>query len=128
MKQMEYGNGKNEILFCGTYKGKDFVIVNLHGNHPCAYVHSNIDFYHSDEECSSPAHCGFTFYGKLTHWKKYDEENYNEEFFNRYFVGWDYGHIGDYMPFLEDGKKWTTEEIFDNIKQVIDWIKIKERK
>jgi len=42
-----------------------------------------------------------------------------------WFVGWDYGHFGDYAGYEEmfptelrtGGKKWTTEEIFKEVKE-----------
>ena len=127
MKQMTYGNEKSEILDYGTYKGVDYVIVNLRGYHPCAYVRTNNNYCVNDQD-DSPAHCGFTFYGGLTHWREYDPENYDKDFFERKFIGWDFGHYCDYSPYFDDGKKWTTEEVFENVKEVIDWIIIKEDK
>lgn len=43
-----------------------------------------------------------------------------------WFIGWDYAHYGDYIGYEEilpkeirtGGKKWTTEEIFNEIKEV----------
>lgn len=128
MKEMIYGTKEFEILDMGTYKGKDYVIVSIMGNHPCAYVNSNIDY---SDDYDTPAHCGFTFYGSLSHWENkvtLDEET--KQFFKRCFIGWDYGHAGDYTYgfHLKDDKKWTTEEILENVKEVIDWIIIKEHK
>ena len=42
-----------------------------------------------------------------------------------WFIGWDYGHYGDYLGFEEryprlyrtGGKKWTTEEIFTEVRE-----------
>lgn len=127
MKQMIYGNKKSEILDYGTYKGIDYVIVNLGGYHPCAYVRTDSNYY-ANEEDDSPAHYGFTFYGSLSHWAKYDPQNYNDNFFNRSFIGWDFGHYDDYLPFFTWGKKWTTKEVLKNVKEVINWIIIKEDK
>ena len=130
MKEMIYGNNQFEILDMGTYKGKDYVIISMMGYHPCAYVHSNYD-YTFKYEYDSPAHCGFTFYGSLSHWKHKDTlDEETKQFFNRCFIGWDYGHAGDYhggCSFFEDDKKWTTEEILENVKEVIEWIRKKER-
>ena len=49
---------------------------------------------------------------------------------NSWFIGWDYGHFGDYMgyqvklpvDFSMYDKKWTTEEIFEEVKDVINQI------
>jgi hypothetical protein len=126
MKEMIYGTNKFEILDMGTYKRKKYVIISMMGYHPCAYVESNVDY---QDDFDTPAHCGFTFYGSLSHWENkvtLDEET--KQLFSRCFIGWDYGHCDDYAPFLKSGKKWTTEEILENVKEVIDWIIIKEYK
>ena len=54
MKSMIYGIKESSILAIGKYKGKDYVIVNMRGSHPCAYVESNVDYRDDD---NSPAHC-----------------------------------------------------------------------
>lgn len=133
MKEMIYGTNKFEILDMGTYKCKDYVIISMMGNHPCAYVECNIDYC---KECNNPnhdepAHYGFTFYNSLSHWEeKVDLDEETKKIFKKCFVGWDYGHAGDYTYdfHLKDDKKWTTEEILENVKEVIDWIIIKEYK
>ena len=130
MKEVNYESDKFEILDIGKYKGKDYVIIYV-GSHPCAYVECDIDYYN---ECNNPnydepAHCGFTFYGSLSHWEKkeiLDEKT--KQFFDRYFIGWDYAHLGDYTKFkiFKCDKKWTTEEILENVKEVIEWLRKKE--
>ena len=43
-----------------------------------------------------------------------------------YWVGWDYAHCMDYyyspynFEFFNEGKKWTTKEIFEDVKNVIE--------
>ena len=140
MKEMEYGNNKFEILDKGNYKGKDYVILNMRGSHPCAYVQSNINYYDREKYpgYDEPAHCGFTFYNTLSHWQyKVNLDEETKKLFNKYFVGWDYGHFGDYTaPFFDypeellstEDKKWTTKEILDNVKEVIEWMIGKESK
>ena len=129
MKEMIYGNNKFEILDIGNYKDKDYVIISMMGCYPCAYVHSDID-YRDKYEFEGPAHGGFTFYNSLSHWKnnvELDEET--KQFFSKNFIGWDYGHLGDftYLLSFEGEKKWTTEEIFENVKEVIEWMLEKEK-
>lgn len=50
----------------------------------------------------------------------------------KYYIGWDYGHIGDYMEhrgkIVNEGKKWTTDEIIEEIKRAIEWLNEKENK
>ena len=40
-----------------------------------------------------------------------------------WWIGWDYGHPGDYQPHIPDtqlAKRWTTEELIEECKNVID--------
>lgn len=120
MKEMVYGNellNPPEVLAAGTYKGTDYYILNL-GTHPCAYVDvtstplDGVSYENIDIEC----------HGGLTYSREYlatvDKEGW--------FIGWDYGHYDDYMgcfcsPIDEIcTKKWTTEEILREVKEVID--------
>lgn len=126
MKQMIYQKDRitpGEILFEDTYKNIDFVIVS-YGTHPCAYIkipesnkYYNIDYLKADELLNFPVNGGLTFYGGLSKLNK-----------DGRWYGWDYAHCGDYCgyeeAFLEDlrtgGKKWTTEEIYEEVKAAID--------
>ena len=41
------------------------------------------------------------------------------------YLGWDYGHIGDWLGHYNPdsfmpGKKWTTEEILEQVKNTIE--------
>lgn len=121
MKEMIYSaNRIKEVLHSGEYKGYKFCILNL-GTHPTAYVECKL------EDCNSygdkrldniSVHGGFTYLGKGF----WDKEN------NTY-LGWDYAHYMDYAGYEEnfpahlrsfDTKKWTTEEVFNEVKSVID--------
>lgn len=52
------------------------------------------------------------------------------------FIGWDYAHYGDYAGYEEilpsefktNGKKWTTSEIYEEIREVCYQIKMLEKK
>lgn len=51
------------------------------------------------------------------------------------FIGWDYAHFDDYGGYMERlpqdlrfGKKWTTEEIFEEVKEACYQIKMKGEK
>ena len=126
--EMHYGNDKVEILSMGDYKGKTFVILNLRGSHPCAYVESNINYYYKSEYEYEygPAHGGFTFYATLLHW--INEFPEYKDILSKKYVGWDYGHCCDYSPRIEPlGKKWSVDEILNNIEEVIDWMEVKEK-
>lgn len=122
--EMHYGNDKVEILSMGDYKGKTFVILNLRGSYPCAYVESNINYYKSEYD-SEPAHGGFTFYATLLHW--INELPEYKDILSKKYVGWDYGHYDDYSPWIRSpGKKWSVDEILNNIEEVIDWMEVKD--
>lgn len=110
MEPMIYKKNKGyKILDHGEYKGIKYYIINVGGNHPCAYVSSDIDL-REKEGC--PAHWGFNFYYYL----------YQINDTSSKYLGWDYAHIGDYTTSIPEGKKWTTEEIFENVKEVIEWM------
>lgn len=115
---MIYGSSKYEVLHQGTYLGYKFFIIS-YGTHPCAYV-ENKDGY-VDYECEKllnvDVHGGFTFLG----------EKCGVE-----CLGWDYNHYGDFSSYTSllfdcDDKKWTTEEIYEEVKRVIkQLIELKE--
>lgn len=123
MKEMIYqADRKNEILFSGTYKGYPFYIMNL-GTHPTAYINVIYDMRYKFKDYDQ---IDLDVHGGLT----YSENNLllEEERVKGWFVGWDYGHYNDYdgyeMRFSEElqsnGKKWTTEEIFEEVKLAIE--------
>ena len=130
MKQMIYGyERKHELLLKGKYQGYEFYIMSL-GTHPCAYVKlpENHPYYNMDYEDIPSIGC----HGGIT---------YKDEFLqvgpdtlaSGMFVGWDYAHCFDYTgtdldPLFKDlperdGKKWTTEEIYEEVKKVIENLK-----
>lgn len=120
MKEMIYINKpQRKILDSGIYKGFKYVILNL-GYHPTAYVENKIgvDDYTADELDDISVHGGFTYLGQRMSADGDDTE----------YLGWDYGHYGDYsltdelMPISLriNGKKWTTQEILDEVHTVID--------
>lgn len=108
---------QREKLDEGTYDGRKYVIVS-YGDHPCAYVKvpKNTKYDHI------LVHGGITFYGKL-------RQVYGDR--AGYYIGWDYAHDGDFlgcmlamqdahmMPWFTELKRWTTEEILEDVKSVI---------
>ena len=122
MKEMIYKPEREaQILAEGEYKGYHFVIVS-YGTHPCAYVEIPKDnpLYKKDyEDIDISCHCGLTFSDDLTHVRTD---------LTGWFIGWDYAHVGDYIGSptsyyekeLFDGKKWTTEEVYEEVKNVIE--------
>ena len=117
-KKMEYSPEPTEIrLAADEYRNHNFVIKNL-GWHPTAYVlipKKPINI--SDIRC----HCGVTYSG--------NHLEVDGAYVKGFWIGWDYGHACDYngicmRPGMEAlskyGKKWTTEEIVAECKNVID--------
>ena len=103
-----------DIIEEGTSNGFQYAIVDGPYCY-CAYValpegHKYYDVFYDD----IPIECN----GGLTFSGKYD---------NFYLIGWDYGHCDDYYPFniifddlrFMSGKKWTTEEILEEVHNVI---------
>lgn len=121
MKEMIYSaNRKMEVLYNGKYKAHKFCIVNL-GTHPTAYVENkftNLFSYDDDRLYNIDVHGGFTYLDG-SYWDKDDCSVY---------LGWDYGHCWDYAGYFEtyaafddyNYKRWTTTEIFEEVKSVID--------
>ena len=124
MKEMIYSATRinpPEMLADGEYKGFHFYVLNL-GTHPCAYVDvtdSDLNGTHYTDiniEC----HCGLTYSRDYLH--TVDKKGW--------FIGWDYAYYCDFLGYeLEmpiyirtNGKKWTTYEIINECKQVIDQI------
>ncbi len=110
---------KAEILATGFCFGLLYYIMNL-GTHPTAYIRipKNNRFYGKEEgEIDVNVHGGIT----------YSEEGLyieNGKTIEGWFIGWDYGHYGDYLGFEEkyikgcaSGKKWTTDEIFAEVRE-----------
>lgn len=133
-KQMVYQAERIfEILFEGTYMGYRFYIMNL-GTHPTAYVGipiTNKLFGKSYDEIYR-MEIDIDVHGGLTYSRNHlfgGEEN-------TWFIGWDYAHAGDYAGFSEKypslsrlsiyDKKWTTEEIFEDVVRAIEQIKKEE--
>lgn len=127
MKEMIYTNDKKrEWLDHDEYKGYEYVIMSL-GTHPTAYVgipgaEANAIFQEEDLEESDHinVHGGITYENSFIR-----DENKNEYSNGKWWIGWDYAHLYDYMPDNDYGqyrKKWTTEEILEEVKSVVDQI------
>ena len=121
MKEMVYQvDHKREVLYDGVYEGHKFAILSL-GTHPTAYVECKLeDCYSCEDERLDDikVHGGFTYFDK-TRWGEPDDI---------YYLGWDYAHYMDYAGYEEiyplecrtNGRKWTTKEIFEEVKSVIE--------
>jgi hypothetical protein len=121
MKEMIYKQEREmEILHEGKYNGYDFLIFSI-GTHPTAYVRipKNHKYYGKTyDEITINCHGGLTYT--------------NNRIGNKigWWIGWDYAHFSDYTgheySFYRDGKRWSTEEIFDDVKKVINFIKLQK--
>ena len=121
MKQMIYKSTREkEILDSGVYNGYEYVIVS-YGVFPCAYVKipTNHKYYKVEfNDIDIDVHGCLSFGDNLTH--------LNIGTDNDYYIGWDYGHLGDFIGYdyifsiSESDKKWTVEEIFEDVKSVIN--------
>lgn len=118
---------KRDLLGTGEHKGYKFYMLNL-GTHPTAYVeipegHSlyNKHYYYidCDDYDDIDVHGGITY--TADHLRLPNEE------LKGWFVGWDYNHYYDYNSrYNISGKKWTTSEIYEDVKKVIEQLKLME--
>ena len=131
MKEMVYSSVRiTEVLAHDTYKGYEFFIVS-YGTHPCAYIvlTETSKFYgrhYKDrifDDLNLHVHGGITYSG----FRKVENKP-------AYMIGWDYSHWNDFsgscleLPdipgFAERlwpaGRRWTTDEVFEEVKEVID--------
>ena len=123
MKPMIYQKDRKiELLYKDNYKGYNYYILNL-GTHPTAYIEipkGHLLYAKNYNEIDIDVHGGLTY-----------SDNHLQILENgNWFIGWDYAHFYDYMPLYdeiidESGiklKKWTTEEIIEECKDVIEQI------
>lgn len=137
MKEMVYQSRLNRAMLLANdvYKGYEYVVISL-GSHPCGYVVLDkedklygMDYDDIHEENDIYVHGGFTYsedYLSFLEWSDKYDCDVKTSIKDKWVVGWDYGHYGDYYGGAlyddGDGKKWTTAEIVDECKEVIDQI------
>lgn len=127
-KQMVYqAERKFEILCEGKYMGYQFYILNL-GTHPTAYIEipKTSKLFGKGYDEIYDMGIDIDVHGGLTY-SNAELRNIKE---NSWFIGWDYAHAGDYdgysmnYPKLFElsicEKKWTTEEIFEDVVNCIE--------
>lgn len=123
MKEMFYTSNRTcEILYEDYYKDYHFCIVS-YGAYPCAYVeipHCH-HYYEKDyTKIHMECHGGLTFSA--------DHLCFVKNSYDGWWIGWDYAHLNDYIsiPFSElpiplyDCKKWSTSEIYEEVKNVVE--------
>ena len=135
IKEMEYKPQwtKTEILARDFHKGYEYLVVS-YGVHPCAYIvlQEGQPYYNakSYDEVDITCHGGCTFVDKGSNFKPLGFDNSYK------VIGWDYGHYNDFSgTYLRDNearivfrmtKKWTTKEIIEECKQVIEQLYVLE--
>jgi hypothetical protein len=114
---------KIELLHSDKYKEYKYYILNL-GTHPTAYIEipkGNV-LYEKDYNEIYDKGYDIDVHGGLT----YSRNELMGIKSENWFIGWDYAHYSDYMPFYDEFsislKKWTTEEIIEECKNVIEQI------
>lgn len=107
----------NKELLRGNYRGFEYRIMDL-GTHPTAYVKipRNHPYYKKDwsnDNIDIEVHGGITY-----------SRNYltcEADHLSGWWIGWDYAHYGDHLGWEDyNGKRWTTMEILNDVKYVID--------
>jgi len=121
-----------EVIKCGTVELEwglnkyDYYIVSIRGNHPCAYIALEQDdvLYGRDIEDELP----LVVHGGITYCQKGVQFNGVED--NRWIIGWDYAHAGDFTRMLlesdnwgdETGKKYSIGEIMKDIFEMAKFL------
>lgn len=127
MLEMEYQKEKTCIILDkGNYEKFNYVIVS-YGTHPCCYIsipQKHKFFEKNYDDIDIDCHGGLTFS---------DYRDFGCGL--KYYIGWDYAHFNDYIGYYEldclrdspfnhdDDKRWTTEELLEDVKKVIEQLK-----
>ena len=111
-----------EIVAEGTLDGYKY-FIKTNGMWPVAYVKTTkkqLLKYH--DYAKTVAHGGFTFSGEFPSGEP-----------EGYWLGWDYAHVGDYVPLFPsceamrtlygEPHKWTIDEIMEDVKRVVELLK-----
>lgn len=114
MKEMVYSDDECwvEDLDKGKYLGYHY-LVRSYGTHPCCYI--SIPNGEAIDTVSLPCHGGVTYCEDVYPYQEEATDGF-------YWIGWDYAHAGDYQvySYANRGKKWTTEELVQDCKDVIE--------
>ena len=122
MKEMIYINEqKRELLDTGIYKNYKYYIMSL-GTHPTAYIEipEESKLYNKNYD-----DIYINVHGALTYSQDYLYISETKKL-EGWFIGWDYAHYGDYYGGYTEllqtngSKKWSTEEILEEVKDAIE--------
>lgn len=110
------------ILASGNKNGFNYWVLNF-GTHPCCYVEipKGHKYYnvHNDE-------INVNCHGGLTYSNSYLKSVTGDEPTDRWFIGWDYAHYGDFCGYLIGSglnnleRTYTTKELVCDCLEVID--------
>ena len=128
IKEMEYGKERRTELLCkDKYKNYNYYVLNL-GTHPTAYIEipKENKLYRKSYDEIYKIGCDIDVNGGLT----YSDNELMGVKSENWFIGWDYAHAGDYVGYSMNypelfglsiyKKKWTTEEIFEDVVNCIE--------
>lgn len=123
LKPMIYSDERKEgeILAHDVYCGYEFCIISR-GTHPCAYVRIPFDdilYRYEDSILDNIMKC----HGGITWDKNYVNGLSKKDKNNDRWLGWAYVCLRDYYSHGNRLIKWRTEEILEEIKEVVDRLK-----
>lgn len=157
--EMIYGDPEaklGKVLYAGKFRGMNYFVLNKGGEHPCGYVEVTGWIFDECKEFNrlkkqgrrnywrsrrrpkkQEAYCRFSpvVHGGLTYsagelYGIYDPELMEDR--NRWFIGWDYAHLGDRIwnennKFVRRGKSYGTDDVIMDckrcIKAITEWMK-----
>ena len=131
LQEMIYEYKKGQPAFAlnrGIYKGYEFLVLSL-GRHPCGYVClTEKDEYFNKFYDDIPVEChgGLTFSEPKISFLEWSDKYKNmirTSIKDKWVIGWDYAHLGDYTVFERCGEKHTTKEITEECKSVINQLR-----
>lgn len=122
LKPMIYSKDRTcEILAHDIYCGYEFCIISR-GTHPCAYIRipfNDILYCYEDSILDNIMKC----HGGITWDKNYVNGLSKKNRSNDRWLGWTYVCFRDYYSYGNRLIKWRTEEILEEIKEVVDRLK-----
>ena len=98
---------------CGDY---EYLVLSL-GRHPCGYVcltEDNKNFGKFYDDIRIDCHGGLTFSKDEISFLEYSDKYkcmVRTSVKDKWIIGWDYAHYGDYTAFDRTGKRYSTQEI-----------------
>lgn len=135
---MEYSNkrGKITLIAIGHYQGLNYYVKNIGGTHPTSYIEIPQGHKAYGSKKLTESYCeddALDVHGGITYTENHlglvdDKGERCHE-----FVGWDYGHAGDFAgywignprendDYIKKMKRWTTDEIVEECKRGIEQI------